>query len=91
MSVKTDDLINFISQGARRPANLSLTMLDAVSSGAALVAALFFATLGFRHDITQAAETIRFAFKFLVTLSLFSATSSLLPMIRPSNSEVAWG
>jgi hypothetical protein len=33
----------------------------------------FFATLGFRHDIDSAVHTMRFLFKFLVTLSLAAA------------------
>jgi hypothetical protein len=52
--------------------------------GAVVSGAAFFLTLGFRHDISQAIETIRFCFKFVVTLSLFATAVTLLnPAIRP--------
>lgn len=82
--VKTEDLINLISKDARRPANLSLSLLSAICGGALLAGIVFFATIGFRHDIVDAIGTVRFVFKFLVTLSLLIGASVLLtPVLRP--------
>lgn len=85
-SVKTEDLISLMAQDTRRPVNLTLALSGAVASGALLAAAVFFSTLGFRHDIGQAIETIRFLFKFVVTLSLFATAVSLAgTMLRPGS------
>lgn len=82
--MKTEDLINLIAQDTRRPINPSYTLASAVVVGALVSGAAFFLTLGFRHDISQAIETVRFCFKFVVTLSLFAAAVTLVnPVIRP--------
>jgi hypothetical protein len=84
--VKTEDLINLISEDTRRPVNISRALFMATTGGAFLAAIAFFSTLGLRHDIGQAAETVRFIFKFLVTLSLFGAAVSLVgATIRPGS------
>jgi hypothetical protein len=82
--LKTDDLIALLTQDTRRPINLPMALSAATVAGALVAALVFFSTLGFRHDISQAIETIRFDFKFLVTLTLFAtATSLLAATIRP--------
>lgn len=82
--MKTDDLINLISQDTHKPGGLTLGIICGASGGALLAVACFFMTLGFRADISQAMETVRFLLKFAVTLSLMAAASSiLLPIIRP--------
>lgn len=82
--MKTEDLINLIAEDTRRPVNLTLMLSVAVAAGALVSGLVFFLTLGFRHDIGQAIETVRFGFKFVVTLSLFVAALSLTgPAIRP--------
>ncbi|OED00895.1 NrsF family protein [Rhizobium sp. YK2] len=82
--MKTEDLINLIAEDTRRPVNLTLMLSVAVAAGALVSGLVFFLTLGFRHDIGQAIETVRFGFKFVVTLSLFAAALSLTgPAIRP--------
>ncbi len=84
--MKTEDLINLISEDTRRPVNISRALFMATTGGAFLAAIAFFSTLGLRHDIGQAAETVRFIFKFLVTLSLFGAAVSLVgATIRPGS------
>jgi hypothetical protein len=69
--MRTDDLISALAADSttRRPA-LDRTWAIALVIGAAIAAVLFFATIGPRPDIAQAAQTIRFDFKFLLTLSL---------------------
>jgi Negative regulator of sigma F len=52
--------------------------------GSVLAAAAFFLRIGFRPDIAQALETVRFLFKFVVTLSLAAtATGFLVRLARP--------
>ncbi|MGM4985871.1 MULTISPECIES: NrsF family protein [Rhizobium] len=84
--MKTEDLINLISEDTRRPVNISRALFIATTGGAFLAAIAFFSTLGFRHDIGHAVETVRFIFKFFVTLSLFGAAVSLIgATIRPGS------
>ncbi|KAA1177201.1 DUF1109 family protein [Rhizobium tropici] len=84
--MKTEDLINLIAQDTRRPLNPSYMLSGAVVIGALISGAAFFLTLGFRHDISQAVETVRFCFKFVVTLSLFATAVTLVdPAIRPGS------
>ncbi|TCR79620.1 NrsF family protein [Rhizobium sp. BK376] len=82
--MKTEDLINLIAQDTRRPINPSYILTSAVVIGALISGTAFFLTLGFRHDISQAIETVRFCFKFVVTLSLFAAAVTMVDSaIRP--------
>ena len=84
--MKTEDLITLIAQDTRQPVNLTFVVSGAVVAGALGSGLAFFLTLGFRHDIGQAIETVRFGFKFVVTLSLFVAALSLTgPVIRPGS------
>jgi hypothetical protein len=87
--LKTEDLIKLIVEDTRRPVNLRLTLLGAITGGAVIAAGAFFSTIGFRHDIGQAIETARFVFKFLVTISLVATAAALLaPVIRPGYDPV---
>jgi hypothetical protein len=87
--LKTEDLFKLIAEDTRRPVNLRLTLLAAITSGALVAAAAFFSKIGFRHDIRQAVETLRFVFKFFVTLSLLATAAALLaPVIRPGRDPV---
>jgi len=87
--VKTEDLIKLIAEDTRRPVNLSAALLAATAGGAVITGVAFFSTIGLRPDIGQAIETVRFLFKFFVTLSLLAAAVSLLaPAIRPVHDQV---
>lgn len=70
--MKTDDLINALAADAKSVEQpIARTLAVAVGIGALLSLAAFLATLGMRPDFAQAASTsIRFLFKFAVTLSL---------------------
>jgi hypothetical protein len=74
----TNELIEALAADARRPS----TLLSTVWWGAAglaitLAAAVFFATLGPRPDIATVAETPRFLFKFVFTITLAVSTFGL--------------
>ncbi len=52
---------------------------------------LFFSTIGIRSDIMNALETVRFPFKFVVTLALaVTATGLTLRMARPGAPPGPW-
>lgn len=71
--MKTQDLINALAADGRETGNLGRAMLVALVGGAIVAGVAFFTTLGFRHDIDGAMHTMRFLFKFLVTVSLAAA------------------
>lgn len=67
----TSELIEALAADARRPATpLSTAWWRAAGLAIALAALVFFTMLGPRPDIATAAETYRFLFKFLVTITL---------------------
>jgi hypothetical protein len=67
----TNELIKTLAADTQRPATpLSTAWWWAVGIAITLVAVVFFAMLGPRSDIATAAETYRFLFKFLVTITL---------------------
>jgi len=76
--VKTEDLISVLAADSKPPRRLGPSLLAAILAGALLSGIAFFATLGFRPDIGTAMATIRFPFKFLVTLSLAAAAIGIV-------------
>ncbi|MEI5682501.1 NrsF family protein [Mesorhizobium sp. CCNWLW179-1] len=87
----TGDLIKAMAAETSRP---SLPLGKAWWLGVALAvvaaAAVFFVTLGFRPDIAHAVQTVRFLFKFVVTLALaISAAGLLRALIRPEGDAKA--
>jgi hypothetical protein len=76
--VKTEDLISALAADGRPGVKLGRSLLLALVAGTLVAGAAFFATLGFRPDIESAAQTTRFLFKFLVTLSLAAAAIGLV-------------
>jgi hypothetical protein len=67
----TNELIKALAADARPPAaSLSSVWWAAAGLAIALAAAVFFALLGPRPDIAAAAQTPRFLFKFVVTITL---------------------
>jgi hypothetical protein len=69
--MKTDDLIEALAKdGAAAGPAPRFALACAVLGGALVAAFLFMAVLGYRSDIAGAAETYRFLFKFVVTLTL---------------------
>lgn len=86
--MKTDELITALAADTARPAIRQGHVWLAAGSAAVLVAGLvFFATIGPRPDIVAAAATLRFMFKFVVTLAL--AGSAFIVLDRLARPGVA--
>jgi len=82
--VKTDDLIGALAEDAPVAWRFGRAFWLATGAGVLIAAALFFAGIGVRPDIAQAAGTMRFDFKFVVTLTLAATALGLaLRMARP--------
>lgn len=88
--MKTEDLISALAADGRLKSNLGRSLQIALATGAVLAGAAFFATLGFRDDIDSAMHTMRFLFKFLVTLSLAAAAISVVWRIGRPGVPLAW-
>jgi hypothetical protein len=67
--VKTDDLIELLVKDLA-PWRFRSMLAGAVAGGIIIAAILFFTGIGFRPDISEAVESNRFLFKFVVTVSL---------------------
>jgi hypothetical protein len=83
--VKTDDLINLLAKDAQPPWAFRSVLALAVTGGI-LLAALFFSGIGFRPDIASALESVRFLFKFVVTIALaVTAIAAVRALARPED------
>jgi hypothetical protein len=90
--VRTSELINALVEDDTAAPRLDVRLGVAVLAGTALAGALFFLLIGFRPDIAQALETVRFPYKFLITLSLaVAATGVVLRLARPGVPAARWG
>jgi hypothetical protein len=67
--VKTDDLIELLVKDLA-PWRFRSLVAGAVAGGIMIAAILFFTGAGFRPDVSEAVESNRFLFKFVVTVSL---------------------
>lgn len=69
--MKTENLISALAADAqKRGPDLNTVWLLVMLSSLALAVFVFFLTIGPRPDIAQAAQTLRFDFKFVLTVSL---------------------
>ncbi len=68
--MKTNHLIELIVQDAPVRSNLSHMLHQATIAAILIVAIAFFSAIGFRPDIDSATETVRFLFKFVITIAL---------------------
>lgn len=90
--MKTDDLIDLLAQDSAVQWKIGRVLGFATVGGAAIAGAAFFIGIGFRPDIASAVETVRFVFKFVVTLSLATAAiGALLRIARPGARLGLWG
>lgn len=85
--MKTDDLIKGLAADASVSAMpMGRAWLLALAAAATIAGAVFFATIGLRPDIVDAAETVRFVFKPVVTIVLaLTAFMALLVLSRPAS------
>ena len=82
--MKTDELINMLSQDAPVPMRLGRIMTLAVLSGIVISVVLMVSTIGMRHNIQTVFETARVFFKICETLLLALLASRLVFQIgRP--------
>ncbi len=82
--MRTDDLIATLAADTRRAPAPARALAYAVMTGAVLAAILFFLVLGPRPDFLQAISTLRFDFKFVVTLTLAATAFAVtLRLARP--------
>ncbi|SED90306.1 hypothetical protein SAMN05444161_4340 [Rhizobiales bacterium GAS191] len=91
--MRTNQLIDALVQDqAVAPWRLERSVGLAVVVGSIVAGTLFFLGIGFRPDIGQALETLRFPLKFVVTLSLaVTATGLVLRLARPGAPADLWG
>ena len=95
--MKTDNLIAALSEDVDTPhMPLRRAFVIAIVVGAVIAGVSFLLTLGPRPDFMQAIETVRFDFKFVVTLALslsamFVARDIMRPEIgRPRLAPILW-
>jgi len=90
--VKTQDLINSLAEDRQLgPRHLERWFALALALGLGVSTAWFFAHIGFRPDIFSALKTIRFDFKFVVTLNLaLSASLFAMRLARPDATPGIW-
>ena len=82
--MKTDELINMLSQDSDVRFRFGTIMVSALVAAVLLAGLLFFAAMGARSDFYEALESVRFLFKFVITLALFLAAAHLMGrMARP--------
>jgi hypothetical protein len=90
--LKTNELIEVLAQDFRPQHAFPRVLLFAAVSGAVVAGTTFFLFLGFRPDIAQAMESVRFLFKFVITLTLaVAATGVALHLARPGDVVAGWG
>ncbi|AYG61130.1 NrsF family protein [Rhizobium jaguaris] len=90
--MKTDDLINLLAQDAPVRSRIGQALTLAVIGGILISGAIFFTAIGFRADIDNAMEAVRFLFKFVVTITLAVTAGAVVFRIgRPGVSLRPWG
>lgn len=82
--MRTDDLIEALVNDRADAVKPRLAVSCAVIGGALIAAVLFMTVIGYRPDIAAAAETYRFLFKFVFTLTLAATAIWLVfNVVRP--------
>ena len=88
--MKTSDLIAALAADAPRPGpTLRRRLFLAFGAGALVSLAVFIAALGPRHDIAEAARTIRFDLKFVITLAMLLPSALLTVRLSRPDAEPA--
>jgi hypothetical protein len=76
--MKTEDLIALLAKDAPVPWPLGRASTLALFASILFTATIFFSLIHPRPDVAQAAETVRFLFKFVVTLTLTATAMGLV-------------
>ncbi len=87
--METQKLIKALAVDARR-SGMSMAYAWSVAGFAAIAVAaiVFFLLLGARTDIADAAQTVRFLFKFVVTIALAASAFTLLHVMARPEADV---
>ena len=84
--MRTDQLIDLLSNDRLSRWRLRTTLAVGAAIGIFSAATLFFTEIGFRPDIADAVQSIRFLFKFVVTISLAAtAINATFGFARPDS------
>lgn len=92
--MKTSDLIVLLAQDAPVRISFNQALVHAAIAATLIAGAGFFGFIGFRVDIDTAVESVRFLFKFAVTLALAVTAGLVLLQIGKPGACVrrwAWG
>jgi hypothetical protein len=90
--VRTDALIDLLAEDVTPAWSLTRIVLVAALCGVAVAGGAFFLSIGCRHDISDAVQSVRFLFKFAVAMTLaVGATGAALRMGRPGATVGPWG
>ncbi|TVU92344.1 NrsF family protein [Vreelandella titanicae] len=89
--MKTDDLIELLSQDQTSHWSLGRTFALALLGGVLISSALFVMAVGVRSDINAAIETLRVILKFVFSLALaVSSFKAVKHLARPDTYPVNW-
>lgn len=87
--MKTDDFIRSLAADSRSGWRFRSALMMAVAGGVLISALMFSAGIGLRPDIADAVESVRFLFKFVVTVALATtATLAVTALGRPDTRAV---
>ncbi len=91
--MRTEDLIKALTADhGHRAMPLDRVLLLALLGGSALTGLAFFIWIGLRPDVAAAAQTVRFLFKFVVTLALVATSLGVVTRLaRPDAKLGPWG
>lgn len=89
--MKTDDLISLLVKDTPVEGRFGRTFALALTGSILFTAVLFFGLIHPRPDVAQAAETLRFLFKFVVTLTTtVTAAGVVLRVAQPGVPVIFW-
>ena len=84
--MKTDDFIKTLAADSSPPWRFRSVVTIGLAGSVVVAAAVFFAVIGFRPDIAEALRSVRFLFKFVVTIALAAtAVRAVVSLGRPGD------
>jgi hypothetical protein len=90
--VRTGTLIDLLAADVAPQWSVTRLVLLAVVGGVVVAGGAFLLTIGCRPDISQAVQSVRFLFKFVVTMTLtVGAAGAALTIGRPGATIERWG